>query len=221
MLMGLCVASNVQANSLLGGLASKLTETATNQPSQPIDINSYIAKAKATNLMFTQSRTALATLFAERQDAEEIKIKRDLLNKTSDLKEKDAIQKDITKLTNSVLTANQKDEAAMVEKIQNFDARKKQLLVESMTNFVIAGLSARELVTSSKQVSTQLLTNPMSLSNSGLSLVDAKGLIGDVSGIAKNSTMALVQYPQLLKKAGVSFKVPDSATTKPVELSDF
>src|SRR5690606_20742723 len=80
--------------------------------------------------------------------------------------------------------------------------------------------NARELVLNSKQVSMQMLSNPRSVSDSGMSFMDAKGLLGDVTGIAKNATMALVEYPQLMKKAGLNFKAPESAAATPVDISD-
>lgn len=205
----------------LSSLASKVVETTTGTSTQNLDLAGFFKQAQATNAMFTQSRTALATLFAERKDSEELKTKLNSLKTTSDVKEKAAIQKEITKLTDEVLEASKKDEAATLERINALSASQKQLLVNSLTNFAIAGLSARELVVNSKQVSMQLLTNPMSLSNSGMSLMDAKGLLSDVTGIAKNSTMALVEYPQLMKKAGLNFKAPESAVAKPVDISDF
>lgn len=204
----------------LSSLASKVVETTTGTSTQNLDLAGFLKQAQATNAMFTQSRTALATLFAERKDSEELKTKLNSLKTTSDVKEKAAIQKEITKLTDEVLEASKKDEAATLERINALSASQKQLLVNSLTNFAIAGLSARELVVNSKQVSMQLLTNPMSLSNSGMSLMDAKGLLSDVTGIAKNSTMALVEYPQLMKKAGLNFKAPESALAKPVDISD-
>ncbi|WP_180002358.1 MULTISPECIES: hypothetical protein [unclassified Acinetobacter] len=204
----------------LSSLASKVVETTTGTSTQNLDLAGFLKQAQATNAMFTQSRTALATLFAERKDSEELKTKLNSLKTTSDVKEKAAIQKEITKLTDEVLEASKKDEAATLERINALSASQKQLLVNSLTNFAIAGLSARELVVNSKQVSMQLLTNPMSLSNSGMSLMDAKGLLSDVTGIAKNSTMALVEYPQLMKKAGLNFKAPESAAAKPVDISD-
>lgn len=204
----------------LSSLASKVVETTTGTSTQNLDLAGFLKQAQATNAMFTQSRTALATLFAERKDSEELKTKLNSLKTTSDVKEKAAIQKEITKLTDEVLEASKKDEAATLERINALSASQKQLLVNSLTNFAIAGLSARELVVNSKQVSMQLLTNPMNLSNSGMSLMDAKGLLSDVTGIAKNSTMALVEYPQLMKKAGLNFKAPESAAAKPVDISD-
>ena len=204
----------------LSSLASKVVETTTGTSTQNLDLAGFLKQAQATNAMFTQSRTALATLFAERKDSEELKTKLNSLKTTSDVKEKAAIQKEITKLTDEVLEASKKDEAATLERINALSASQKQLLINSLTNFAIAGLSARELVVNSKQVSMQLLTNPMSLSNSGMSLMDAKGLLSDVTGIAKNSTMALVEYPQLMKKAGLNFKAPESAVAKPVDISD-
>src|SRR5690606_25020454 len=124
------------------------------------------------------------------------------------------------KLTNAVLEASKKDEAATLERINALNTSQKQHLMNSLTKFAIAGLSARELVVNSKQVSMQLLSNPSTISNSGMSFMDAKGLLSDVTGIAKSLTMALVEYPQLMKKAGLNFKAPESAAAKPVDISD-
>ncbi|MGA9698245.1 MAG: hypothetical protein WBQ67_04820, partial [Acinetobacter sp.] len=150
---------------------------------------------------------------------EELKTKLNSFKTTSDLKEKQAIQQEITKLSATVLDASKKDEENTVEQLAALNSEKKQLLLKSMSNFVIAGLSARELVVNSKQVSMSLLSNPTGLSNTGLSLVDAKSLLGDVSGIAKNSTMVIVEYPKLLKKAGIEFKVPESSASKTQEIT--
>ena len=85
---------------------------------------------------------------------------------------------------------------------------------------MIASLTARELVVGAKQVSTSIMMNPMSLTNTGMSLMDAKNVVGDLTGIAKNSTMALVEYPKLFKKAGIEFKMPTSSLDKPKNLDD-
>lgn len=69
-------------------------------------------------------------------------------------------------------------------------------------------------------MTTSLMTNPASLTNTGMSLVDAKNVVGDITGIAKNSTMALVEYPKLFKKAGIEFKMPTSSSDKPKMLDD-
>lgn len=205
----------------LSGLASQLTETATGVSPNNMDLAGFLKQASATNQMFIQSCTCLATLFAERKDAEQLKTKLNSLKTTSDAKEKEAIQKEITKLTNDVLDASKKDEAATIEKINALNASQKQQLIKSMTNFGLAGLTARELVANSKGMSMQLIINPMALTNSGLSLMDAKDLFSDVTGIAKNSTLALVEYPQLMKKAGVNFKAPESTATQPQDISAF
>ena len=220
----LAVTASMGASSVYAGfgslssLASNLTESATGVSSSNMDLNGFFTQAKATNQMFIESRAALAYVLANKQDAEELKTKLNSFKTTSDLKEKQAIQQEITKLSATVLDASKKDEENTVEQLAALNSEKKQLLLKSMSNFVIAGLSARELVVNSKQVSMSLLSNPTGLSNTGLSLVDAKSLLGDVSGIAKNSTMAIVEYPKLLKKAGIEFKAPESSTSKPQEI---
>ncbi|RZJ21941.1 MAG: hypothetical protein EON51_09415 [Acinetobacter sp.] len=213
-------ASSVYAGfGSLSSLASTLTESATGVSSSNMDLNGFFTQAKATNQMFIESRAALAYVLAKKQDAEELKTKLNSFKTTSDLKEKQAIQQEIIKLSANVLDASKKDEDNTVEQLAALNSEKKQLLLKSMSNFVIAGLSARELVVNSKQVSMSLLSNPTGLSNTGLSLVDAKSLLGDVSGIAKNSTMAIVEYPKLLKKAGIEFKAPESSTSKTQEIA--
>ena len=213
-------ASSVYAGfGSLSGLASTLTESATGVSSSNMDLTGFFTQAKATNQMFIESRAALAYVLANKQDAEELKTKLNSFKTTSDVKEKQAIQQEITKLSANVLDASKKDEENTVEQLAALNSEKKQLLLKSMSNFVIAGLSARDLVINSKQVSMSLLSNPTGLSNTGLSLVDAKSLLGDVSGIAKNSTMAIVEYPKLLKKAGIEFKAPESSASKTQEIT--
>src|SRR5699024_6251309 len=107
-----------------------------------------------------------------------------------------------------------------VAKLSVLNAEQKKHLLNSATNFAIASLTARELAVGAKKVSTSLIANPNSLTNTGMSLVDAKGVVGDITGIAKNSTLALVEYPKLFKKAGIEFKVPTSSADKPKNLDD-
>ena len=59
----------------LSGLASQLTETATGVSPNNMDLAGFLKQASATNQMFSQSCTCLATLFAERKDAEQLKTK--------------------------------------------------------------------------------------------------------------------------------------------------
>ena len=222
----LAVTASMGASSVYAGfgslsnLASSLSESATGVSSSHMDINGFFTQAKATNAMFIQSRTALASLLANKQDSDELKAKQKSLKTTSNLKEKEAIQKQIVAMSNAVLEASQKDEEATVAKLSALNVEQKKNLLDSATNFVIASLTARELAGGAKQVSTSLITNPSSLTNTGMSLVDAKNIVGDITGIAKNSTMALVEYPKLFKKAGIEFKMPTSSSEKPKILSD-
>lgn len=222
----LAISASMGASSLYAGfgslssLASTLTESATGVSSSNMDLNGFFTQAKAANAMFLQSRTALASLLASKKDSDELKAKQKSLKTTSDLKEKEAIQKEIVAMSNAVLEASQKDEAATVAKLASLNADQKKHLLDSATNFVIASLTARELAVGAKQVSTSLITNPASLTNTGMSLVDAKNVVGDITGIAKNSTLALVEYPKLFKKAGIEFKLPTSSAEKPRVLND-
>ena len=222
----LAISASMGASSVYAGfgslssLASTLTESATGVSSSNMDLNGFFTQAKAANAMFLQSRTALASLLASKKDSDELKAKQKSLKTTSDLKEKEAIQKEIVAMSNAVLDASKKDEEATVAKLSALNVEQKKYLLDSATNFVIASLTARELAVGAKQVSTSLITNPASLTNTGMSLVDAKNVVGDITGIAKNSTLALVEYPKLFKKAGIEFKLPTSSAEKPRVLND-
>ncbi|CAB1208547.1 hypothetical protein [Acinetobacter bouvetii] len=224
--IALAITASMGASSVYAGfgslssLASTLTESATGVSSSNMDLNGFFTQAKATNAMFIQSRSALASLLASKKDSDELKAKQKSLKTTSDLKEKEAIQKEIVAMSNAVLEASQNDEAATVAKLSALNMEQKKYLLDSATNFVIASLTARELAVGAKQVSTSLMTNPAGLTNTGLSLVDAKNVVGDITGIAKNSSMALVEYPKLFKKAGIEFKMPTSSAEKPKVLND-
>ncbi|NNG80962.1 hypothetical protein [Acinetobacter sp. ANC 5378] len=205
----------------LGGLASTLTESVTGVSSSNMDLAGFFTQAKATNAMFIESRSALASLLASKKESDELRTKQKSLKTTSDPKEKEAIQKEIVAMSNAVLDASKKDEDATVAKLSSLNADQKKYLLASASNFVIASLTARDLALGAKQVSMGVMANPMSLTNTGLSLVDAKNVVGDITGIAKNSSMALVEYPKLLKKAGIEFKMPESAASKPQDISSF
>ncbi|WP_425915785.1 hypothetical protein [Acinetobacter sp. TSRC1-2] len=204
----------------LSSLASTLTESATGVSSANMDLAGFFTQAKATNAMFIQSRSALASLLASKKDSDELKTKQKSLKATSDLKEKEAIQKEIVAMSNAVLDASTKDEEATVAKLSSLNVEQKKYLLDSAANFMIASLTARDLALGAKQVSMSLMANPASLTNTGLSLVDAKNVVGDITGIAKNSSMALVEYPKLFKKAGIDFKMPASSAEKPKILND-
>jgi hypothetical protein len=77
---------------------------------------------------------------------------------------------------------------------------------------------AKDLAGGASQISTAIISNPQSLTSSGFTVGGAKNLVADVTGIAKNSSMALVEVPQLFKKAGVEFTPPTSSKSKPQDI---
>ena len=93
----LAIAASMGASSVYAGfgslssIASSLSESVTGVSSSNMDINGFFTQAKATNEMFTQSRTALASLLASKQDSDELKAKQKSLKTTSDPKEQEAM----------------------------------------------------------------------------------------------------------------------------------
>lgn len=204
----------------LGNIASGLTQNITGSSATTTNVNGFFKEAHSTNNLFQQSRAALASAISTGAQSDEIQAKLKSLKTMTDLNEKEVKLQEISKLSEEVLSAAKNDENKTVEQLKTISGQKKQYLLGAAKNYGIAALMAQDLAQGSKQVSMSVLKNPESLTSTGLSLKSAQSLISDVTGIAKHSSMALVELPQLFKKAGINFEAPTSANTKPAEVKD-
>ena len=186
--------------------------------SSNVNVTDFLTQASATNLLFQESRAALAATISKSKMSGEIQAKLKALKSTTNLQEKEAILASLEKPTDEVMAASKKDEAETIETIKNLSAEKKKYLLAAAQNFGIATLMAKDLAGGASQISTAIISNPQSLTSSGFTVGGAKNLVGDVTGIAKNSSMALVEVPQLFKKAGVEFTPPTSSKSKPQDI---
>ncbi|WAU72722.1 hypothetical protein [Acinetobacter sp. TR11] len=207
------------AHAGFGDFASKMTQNVIGtSASSNVNVTDFLTQASATNLLFQESRAALAATISTSKMSGEIQAKLKALKSTTNLQEKEAILASLVKPTDEVMAASKKDEAETIEKIKNLSAEKKKYLLAAAQNFGIATLMAKDLAGGASQISTAIISNPQSLTSSGFTVSGAKNLVGDVTGIAKNSSMALVELPQLFKKAGVEFTPPTSSKSKPQDI---
>lgn len=207
------------AHAGFGDFASKMTQNVIGtSASSNVNVTDFLTQASATNLLFQESRAALAATISTSKMSGEIQAKLKALKSTTNLQEKEAILASLEKPTEEVMAASKKDEAETIETIKNLSAEKKKYLLAAAQNFGIATLMAKDLAGGASQISTAIISNPQSLTSSGFTVGGAKNLVGDVTGIAKNSSMALVEVPQLFKKAGVEFTPPTSSKSKPQDI---
>ncbi|WP_087543263.1 hypothetical protein [Acinetobacter sp. WCHA29] len=207
------------AHAGFGDFASKMTQNVIGtSASSNVNVTDFLTQASATNLLFQESRAALAATISKSKMSGEIQAKLKALKSTTNLQEKEAILASLEKPTDEVMAASKKDEAETIETIKNLSAEKKKYLLAAAQNFGIATLMAKDLAGGASQISTAIISNPQSLTSSGFTVGGAKNLVGDVTGIAKNSSMALVEVPQLFKKAGVEFTPPTSSKSKPQDI---
>lgn len=202
----------------LGKLSSGVTAF-TGGAESTVDLNTFFANAKVTNQLFFNSRVIFAEALQDSKSADEFKLKLEQLKKATNPKEIKSLTEEINKTADGVFTSMQKDQDATVAKLNELTADKRSKISAAAVNFGLASLKAAELVSSIKPVSSTIMTNPSSLTQTNLSLVEAKDMLGDVKGIASNSTMALVTVPNLLKKSNIVIAVPKSAAEKPVAVS--
>jgi hypothetical protein len=207
------------AHAGFGDFASKMTQNVIGtSASSNVNVTDFLTQASATNLLFQESRAALAATISKSKMSGEIQAKLKALKSTTNLQEKEAILASLEKPTDEVMAASKKDEAETIETIKNLSAEKKKYLLAAAQNFGIATLMAKDLAGGASQISTAIISNPQSLTSSGFTVGGAKNLVADVTGIAKNSSMALVEVPQLFKKAGVEFTPPTSSKSKPQDI---
>lgn len=207
------------AHAGFGDFASKMTQNVIGtSASSNVNVTDFLTQASATNLLFQESRAALAATISTSKMSGEIQAKLKALKSTTNLQEKEAILASLEKPTDEVMAASKKDEAETIETIKNLSAEKKKYLLAAAQNFGIATLMAKDLAGGASQISTAIISNPQSLTSSGFTVGGAKNLVADVTGIAKNSSMALVEVPQLFKKAGVEFTPPTSSKSKPQDI---
>ena len=93
------------------------------------------------------------------------------------------------------------------------------VLIDAATNFAIASLMAKDLAPAAKQITMSIVANPSSITSNGFTVSNAQSLVTNLVGIAKNSSLALVETPRLFKKAGIDYSVPSSSKTKAVPMS--
>ena len=207
------------AHAGFGDFASKMTQNVIGtSASSNVNVTDFLTQASATNLLFQESRAALAATISTSKMSGEIQAKLKALKSTTNLQEKEAILASLEKPTDEVMAASKKDVAETIETIKNLSAEKKKYLLAAAQNFGIATLMAKDLAGGASQISTAIISNPQSLTSSGFTVGGAKNLVADVTGIAKNSSMALVEVPQLFKKAGVEFTPPTSSKSKPQDI---
>ncbi|AZM39119.1 hypothetical protein [Acinetobacter sp. WCHA39] len=207
------------AHAGFGDFASKMTQNVIGtSASSNVNVTDFLTQASATNLLFQESRAALAATISTSKMSGEIQAKLKALKSTTNLQEKEAILASLEKPTDEVMAASKKDEAETIATIKNLSAEKKKNLLAAAQNFGIATLMAKDLAGGASQISTAIISNPQSLTSSGFTVGGAKNLVADVTGIAKNSSMALVEVPQLFKKAGVEFTPPTSSKSKPQDI---
>lgn len=207
------------AHAGFGDFASKMTQNVIGtSASTNVNVADFLTQANTTNLLFQESRAALAATISTSKMSGEIQAKLKALKSTTNSQEKEAILASLVKPTDEVMAASKKDEAETIETIKKLSAEKKKYLLAAAQNFGIATLMAKDLAGGASQISTAIISNPQSLTSSGFTVGGAKNLVGDVTGIAKNSSMALVEVPQLFKKAGVEFTPPTSSKSKPQDI---
>jgi hypothetical protein len=115
------------AHAGFGDFASKMTQNVIGtSASSNVNVTDFLTQASATNLLFQESRAALAATISTSKMSGEIQAKLKALKSTTNLQEKEAILASLEKPTDEVMAASKKDEAETIATIKNLSAEKKK-----------------------------------------------------------------------------------------------
>ncbi|MBA5606777.1 hypothetical protein H3H36_15575 [Duganella sp. FT3S] len=207
----LLIAASATASAGLGGLTSLIP----GGPSGgPVDAEGFLKNAAVAETLMRTSLDQLAISLATKEEIAQIDALKKQAAEKTDAKEKGAVEQEVAKSEAALLNARDFDKVASNE-VKKMDAKQKQKLAGAATNFVLAMLKDKELMSQSSGILSGLGSNPANLSK--------VGAIKDAAGSMKNQLEVAgalaTKVPKLFAAVGVK-NPPSKASDSPVEIAD-
>jgi hypothetical protein len=199
------------ACSMLG----PLTQVAGGGSAADGDLDTFIVRAKLSEELINNSTKAMFNAIASDKEQAQLEAKQKKLNATSDPKEKNAIQREITE---SQLAIIQKEAGnkELQKEAGAWNAKKKGYVANAFFNYALGALQAGLIVKDGKA----LVTNPMNAVKAATKLGEVKDAISSLGGIATGSVTMISSLKTFMSAAKISVKLPTSAKEKPKQVND-
>jgi hypothetical protein len=198
------------AHAGLGGLTSLLPGKSGNAT---VDVDSFLKNATAAEALMRASLDQMATSLATKEEIAKIDALKKQAAEKTDTKEKEAIDQEIAKSQAALLNSRDFDKVAN-EDVKKMDSKQKQKLAGAATNFVLAALQDKELLSQSSTVLTGLAGNPANLSKLGTVKDAASSLKNQLELAGSLAT----KVPKVFSAVGVK-NPPTKASDAPVVVS--
>lgn len=206
----LLIGVSTTASAGLGGLTSLLPgKTATSA----VDVDGFLKNAALAEALMRTSLDQMATSLATKEEIAQIDALKKQAAEKTDAKEKGAIEQEIAKSQAAMLNARDFDKVAN-EDVKKMDAKQKEKLAGAATNFVLAALKDRELLSQSGTVLSSLSSNPANLSKLG-TIKDAASSLKNQLEVAGSLA---TKVPKVFSAVGVK-NPPTKASDAPVVVS--
>lgn len=178
-----------------------------------VDVDGFLKNAGIAEALMRTSLDQLATSLASKEQIAQIDALKKQAAEKTDAKEKGAVDQEVAKSQAAVLNSLDFDKVAN-EDVKKMDAKQKQKLAGAATNFVLAALKDKELLSQSSTVVSSLGSNPANLSKLGTVKDAASSLKNQLELAGSLAT----KVPKVFSAVGVK-NPPTKASDEPVAVS--
>lgn len=173
---------------------------------QAVDVEGFMVKAAATNKLFQDSALTLAMAIGDKAKVAELEALKKSLEEATDPKEKDAIIKKISTLSNEALNAAAEEKEAAAARLNEAKGEQLDKYLNAAKNFALGALQATELAPAGQSAIASLQSNPLQVTK----LLGLKQTVSDITGIVSNSSLALTKVPSIFMAAQIPLTLPTS-----------
>lgn len=209
--VALILGVSTTANAGLGSLTSLIPGA--QKGAATVDVDGFLKNAGIAEALMRTSLDQLATSLASKEQIAQIDALKKQAAEKTDAKEKGAVDQEVAKSQAAVLNSLDFDKVAN-EDVKKMDAKQKQKLAGAATNFVLAALKDKELISQSSTVMSSLGSNPANLSKLGTVKDAASSLKNQLELAGSLAT----KVPKVFSAVGVK-NPPTKASDEPVAVS--
>ncbi|HNV57165.1 MAG TPA: hypothetical protein PLZ82_07510 [Smithellaceae bacterium] len=197
------------------GLFDAVTSIAGGGSSGGDDLDTFLVRAKTAEELINNSTKSMFKAIASDKEQAQLEAKQKKLNETTDPKEKEALQRELTESQLAVIKKEAGNEELQKE-ASKWSDKKKEHVANAFFNYALGALQAGLIVKDGKA----LVTNPANAVKAATKLGEVKDAIASLGGIASGSVTMISSLKTFMSAANISATIPKTATDKPKPQAD-
>ena len=181
------------------------------------DPDEFLKKAQTSEKLIDASAQSMFNAVASKEDQARVEEIQKKMNETSDPKEKNALQREVTK-TELAAVQERANNEELKKDAANWDAKKKEHVSSAFYNYALGALQAALLVPEGNNIVKSIKSNPVNAAKLATKLDSVTGSVTALGGIAGNSAKVIGALKTLMSAANIQIKLPTTASEKPKEI---